>query len=579
MPPLTLLLPIIQAIASQRPAPTGAVQAPDAPAQDANAAALIAAVAALAQQRVAPRASPQGPPTVLSWLAVLLPVATVAAAAVLVYAATTDRDAVTVAVAVILGAFLTLSAIVVQWFAGSSIGSWSKNNFGSDGDSGGVIIPPIEPPGPEPGPKPPLPEPEPPAPAPKANFDDVHAIIAKWEGGYSDHPSDPGGATNYGITLETLSDWRGKPQTKADVKALTYDEALKIFKVRYWDKLSCGEMHPAVALMTYNAGVNSGISRGARFLQECLNKQGAPLEVDGSVGPLTLAAAAKADVRRVVDDYAETYEAFYRSLKTFPTFGKGWLNRLTDVTARAREWSASEPQAPDDDLPTGADLLRIARPHIGEKYVFGARAPKDIPHYKGPWDCAEFVSWVIYQAAGIPYGWTDRDANPADADAYTGAFQRDAQTLGKMVSVETAAATPGAILLRYPGAAVGHVVFSDGKGGTVEAASTNLGVIAGKVAGRRWDTGILIPGIDYSEGSAVDASGPAVIYAVGAPNMRSDVIKSIQTELAEKGFSVTVDGEYGAETAAAVSAFQQQAGVVPDGEVGEVTAPLLGVTL
>ncbi len=99
--------------------------------------------------------------------------------------------------------------------------------------------------------------------------------------------------------------------------------------------------------------------------------------------------------------------------------------------------------------PSGAGMLKRAREHIGEKYV-NVQVPKDDANYKGPWDCAEFVSWLIYQEAHIIYGCTDDSDPPAKADAYTGAFKVDAARLGKMVSVNEAASTVGGILLRYP---------------------------------------------------------------------------------------------------------------------------------
>jgi lysozyme family protein len=98
----------------------------------------------------------------------------------------------------------------------------------------------------------------------------------------------------------------------------------------------------ALALMTYNAGVNSGPGRGARWLQLALNQQGAGVDVDGEVGPQTLDGCARVDVGRAVNDFAATQEAFLRSLSTFPTFGKGWMNRLTDVKGKAAALS-SEP--------------------------------------------------------------------------------------------------------------------------------------------------------------------------------------------------------------------------------------------
>lgn len=240
----------------------------------------------------------------------------------------------------------------------------------------------------------------------------------------------------------------------------------------------------------------------------------------------------------------------------------------------------SETGIPGSKLPTGADIVALAEKHVGEKYQ-NVLVPKNRADWTGPWDCAEIASWLVYQVAGILYGCTDDTADPAKADAYTGAWKADANAKGRMVSVSEAAGTPGAFLLRYPPAPgeMGHIAVSDGRGGTIEAASTTLGVIAGKVSGRRWDTGVLPPGIDYS-GSAVAVHGPAKIYAVGQPNMEPAKIKEIQTALKAKGFDPgEIDGEFGTNTALAVNALQRAQGLIPDGEVGPETAAALGISL
>jgi uncharacterized protein (TIGR02594 family) len=199
------------------------------------------------------------------------------------------------------------------------------------------------------------------------NFGRVQPIIEQWEGGYSDHPADPGGATNMGITQEVLREWRGQDVTKDDVKALQRDEARRIYRARYWQPLRCDEMPIALALMTYNAGVNCGIGRGARWLQEALNKQGEGLDADGEVGPLTLSACARVDVTRAVNDFAQVHEAFYRSLPTFPTFGKGWLNRLTDVRSKALAMASEAPEPVDDGVLEPTHVERI--PEVQEWWV------------------------------------------------------------------------------------------------------------------------------------------------------------------------------------------------------------------
>lgn len=237
------------------------------------------------------------------------------------------------------------------------------------------------------------------------------------------------------------------------------------------------------------------------------------------------------------------------------------------------------PSFPGNKELTGSAIVALAKTRIGEKYV-NVLVPKDDPNWHGPWDCAEFASWLVYQVAGVIYGCTNDNDPPHTADAYTGAWKTDAQTKGKMVSVAEAAGTPGAFLLRYPPAPgeMGHIVVCDGQGGTIEAAGTAKGIVAGKVNGRRWDTGVLVPGIDYS-GSHIAVSGPAAIYAVGQPNMSAAKVMAIQNALAARGFSGDIDGEYGQNTALAVVAFQQAQGLIADGEVGPDTAAALGVSL
>jgi peptidoglycan hydrolase-like protein with peptidoglycan-binding domain len=233
--------------------------------------------------------------------------------------------------------------------------------------------------------------------------------------------------------------------------------------------------------------------------------------------------------------------------------------------------------------PTGAGLLRRAREHVKERYVLGTLVPKDEANWKGPWDCAEFMSWLVFQEAGLIYGCVDDKVKPSQADAYTGAWRDDVERLGKRVSVEEAASTIGGILLRYPPSshATGHIVLSDGAGGTVEAMDTAHGLVESTVHGRRWDTGVLIPGISYDGHGGVEPRPPARIYRPDEPNMDQAVIRRIQEALSAKGFldQKNIDGEFDAPTENAVIAFQRSASLVADGEVGDKTAAALGISL
>jgi len=237
---------------------------------------------------------------------------------------------------------------------------------------------------------------------------------------------------------------------------------------------------------------------------------------------------------------------------------------------------------PDTPPATGETVVQRARAHVGQKYVFGVLVPKDNPNWMGPWDCSEFASWVVFQTAKTLYGCDNDNGAPQTADAFTGYWARDANSRGTKISIDQAARTPGAAVLRVPqGAATGHIVISDGQGGTVEAHSPKDGVIQFTLANRRWDMGILVPGITYTEGPAVQVPPPTVvIYRLTTPMMRGDKIREIQQALEAAGFDPgQLDAIFGPRTHAAVLAFQLSRGLLPDGEVGPKTAAALGVQL
>jgi len=158
---------------------------------------------------------------------------------------------------------------------------------------------------------------------------------------------------------------------------------------------------------------------------------------------------------------------------------------------------------------------------------------------KGPWDCAEFASWVTFQAADKLYGCDREFGDPATADAYTGYWDRDARILGQIISLDQAAQTAGAFVLRIPApGATGHIVISDGRGGTVEAHSSQDGVVTLSLANRRWDMGILVPGIQYAQGTETQVAPPGgIIYRLTSPVMKGDQVLKIQKALTAAGFS------------------------------------------
>jgi N-acetylmuramoyl-L-alanine amidase len=231
----------------------------------------------------------------------------------------------------------------------------------------------------------------------------------------------------------------------------------------------------------------------------------------------------------------------------------------------------------------GDDIVALAKTHIGEKYVLGASAKFLQPEFKGPWDCAEFVSWVIFQVSTerLLLGCVPRD--PARADAYTGYWVDDAKKYGLIISIADALKTSGAALLRSPvGKPHGHIAISVGDGKkTVEAYDTAHGVISGPAdpAKRGWDFGVRIPAPGEWSTLTKAASKPNNWFfrptSSDTPDPRVEII---ETALQSKGAKIaTATGRFTPKLAKTVAKFQQQKGLVVDGMVGTQTSKALGL--
>lgn len=189
----------------------------------------------------------------------------------------------------------------------------------------------------------------------RANYPNVMKEIFTHEGGYVDNPSDPGGATNMGITFSVLQEWRGKPITKADVKSLTKAEASLIYEANYWNKVKGDSLPAGIDLVMMDGSVNSGIGRGPKWVQTALH-----VTVDGKVGPTTIAAANSANKAEVINDACDARMAFLKGLKTWPTFGNGWESRVKAIRSKALQMAAAStpnlgpiipPPPPDAPIP------------------------------------------------------------------------------------------------------------------------------------------------------------------------------------------------------------------------------------
>ena len=164
----------------------------------------------------------------------------------------------------------------------------------------------------------------------KVNYDKCLETILHHEGGYVNHPKDPGGETNLGVTKRVYQEHGG---TK-DMKDLLVEDVAPIYKKGYWDKMKCDDIPSGLDLCLFDFGVNAGPGRAAKFLQQMIGTT-----VDGGIGPNTLAKLEEYirenGEHEAVKKYQEMRQKYYESLSTFATFGKGWTRRVDETTKLA----------------------------------------------------------------------------------------------------------------------------------------------------------------------------------------------------------------------------------------------------
>lgn len=148
------------------------------------------------------------------------------------------------------------------------------------------------------------------------------------EGGYSNHPRDPGGPTNHGITQATLSAWLRRPASIAEVKALTLDTANKIYEANYWRPIAGDRLPAGLDYAAFDFGINSGPRRAIMELQAVLASKNKAVGIDGIVGEKTLAAIEAWDIEDLIRAYIDRRMAFFRKLNTWKDFGRGWTYRV-----------------------------------------------------------------------------------------------------------------------------------------------------------------------------------------------------------------------------------------------------------
>jgi len=164
------------------------------------------------------------------------------------------------------------------------------------------------------------------------NYEHCLEMILHHEGGYVNHPKDPGGETNLGVTKRVYEEWGGEK----DMVDLLVEDVAPIYQKNYWDRCKCDDLPSGLDLCVFDFAVNAGPSRSAKFLQRLIGTT-----VDGGIGPNTLKAVhnyvEEVGLETAIEDYQSARQEYYEALDTFDTFGRGWTRRVEETTSSALE--------------------------------------------------------------------------------------------------------------------------------------------------------------------------------------------------------------------------------------------------
>lgn len=170
----------------------------------------------------------------------------------------------------------------------------------------------------------------------KENWGSCVSKVLIHEGGFVNHPKDPGGITNMGVTKRVYEEWVGHEVSEQDMRDLEEDDVRPIYKKNYWDRVKGDKLPDGLDMCVFDFGVNAGTGRAAKYLQTMIGTT-----ADGGIGPNTL-KALKAYVKEnglveTIKKYQANRQDYYESLSTFETFGRGWTHRNEDTTEYAIE--------------------------------------------------------------------------------------------------------------------------------------------------------------------------------------------------------------------------------------------------
>lgn len=189
------------------------------------------------------------------------------------------------------------------------------------------------------------------------------------EGGYSNHPADPGGATMRGVTQRVYDAFRAQSgRSKQSVSKIAEDELQTIYRLQYADKVRFNDLPSGVDYVVFDGAVNSGVSQSVKWLQRSVG-----VKDDGIIGAVTINAVKQRNPATVINDICDRRLAMLKQLKTWKTFGKGWTSRVEGARAAALEMAAGETEGSG----TAIDVATSAKALVED--ISKPRAPVVIP--------------------------------------------------------------------------------------------------------------------------------------------------------------------------------------------------------
>ena len=240
----------------------------------------------------------------------------------------------------------------------------------------------------------------------QSSYDESLRRLLVHEGGYTNDAADPGGPTNFGITIYDYRKYVKPDATAADVRAMKVEAAKAIYRAKYWHAQRCDELPAGVDYAVFDYGVNSGIGRSGKVLRRALKLAADDWHTTDAV----IAAAAKADIKALIAAICDERLRFLRSLRTWPVFGKGWGRRVAEVKTAALAMAANASSVLPAQAAPGRAVVGVSKAaqqgSAGAVLAGGAVAAQQA-HRAGlaPWQVALVAVAAAAAATGAYVFW------------------------------------------------------------------------------------------------------------------------------------------------------------------------------